>query len=171
MKWFPEAYTPYALMNEVDLSRREQRKIYSELRKKANRYQEAILRSKYGDRAAKRWDFRPFPTLSEIDNDRAFVNELSRLYRYMSGDLKNVTGYRRFENDVLDTLREHGYEGINHKNFLAFVDFMEQYRAFGLSKIYSSEQAVEQFVEAWGNSPTQLQDTLKAAAEWMESEN
>ena len=96
--------------------------------------------------------------MKDIKDSRTLYSKLTMLSRFIVSEQSTVTGQSRIRDKTISTLQERGYTMVNKFNFLDFVDFMEDFRARKLNKLYDSSRALELFdlAESKGYNPLEL---------------
>lgn len=77
--------------------------------------------------------------------DEEIRYKLSRLADYNVSEYSTARGLQSLNQKTVDTLRQHGYTGINRNNLRDFGRFMEFYRASSYAKQYSSKRVAKMY--------------------------
>lgn len=85
-----------------------------------------------------------FPYTRSLSDDEIRYR-LSELADFIESPFSTVKGWTKVQEKTVDTLRAHGYDGINAGNLKDFGRFMEYYRASGYSKIFSSKRVAKMY--------------------------
>lgn len=172
----PEIETPYAILRAVrsgEISERDLRNEYTRLRDRAQKQLKRLMGSEY--KVPKRWrnieEREAFWKLSELRDVREIAYALNDLQEFINSDITNVSSRRRIDKKIVDTLREHGYTGINTKNVGDFGDFMEAMRLrYGGRKSYPSGDLAQFFSDNKGRSqsiPVNDNELMGAFLQWQ----
>lgn len=142
LKWGLHEYTP-ANLREKPM--KEVRAEYSRLRSIARKRLNRLANSEFSGSQAYRMNRNLYVPLKDIKDSRTLYSKLTMLSRFIVSEQSTVTGQSRIRDKTISTLHERGYTMVNKFNFLDFVDFMEDFRARKLNKLYDSSQALELF--------------------------
>lgn len=136
----------YRHMNTYEFADGLFRKEYTQLRAMVNKRIQRAKASGYAE------NMGYFPKLKNIPNRQQFAKELSLLRDYAENPISTAAGRREREEDIINTLHDHGFENINRKNFKQFKDFMKamekKYKGEtrdGKKKYYDSDKPAEFF--------------------------
>lgn len=139
---------------------------YSQLRKAYSVYQQVlskrIKRLSKGTTAQKRF-VQPFisgskqlRSLTELDKlprkgwdenalRREMLFRVKELQILEQKERLSLSGWKRIEKNVINILRESGYENISKKNIKQFGEYMEKMRELFKNKIFPSEEVAEAY--------------------------
>src|SRR5574344_686100 len=121
------ALTPYALEN-TDISPRELRKLYTELRDIARKRIKRAKAAGYGQNLVIRKGTKKIPKISEIRTEAELRYRIGETAMLLENPLSTVSGIVRNEAKKLETLARHGYDFVNEGNLRDFGRFMEWVR-------------------------------------------
>ena len=160
-------YTPYGLMGKDPHSVRQE---YIRLRRVAQKRLARMKEAGFSGMQAYKWNVNAYERSSEL-SDADLRIRLSELADFIVSKGSTVTGIRQAQKQMINTLQQHGYEGINKSNIGDFGRFMEKYRASNLDKIYDSKRVAKMFSEAKrGKAVTGSKILLKAFRDFMEDQ-
>lgn len=72
--------------------------------------------------------------------------KLPELAKFIAAKTGSVSGIRAQRVAAVEALQEHGYEGITKGNYKLFAEFMREWRAQKLQKVWGSPEVYEMFV-------------------------
>ena len=136
LKYAFEYYTPAGLAN-IPLS--EQKKEYSRLRAIVNKRLQRIgetefSRTEFYKQLTGRYAFKPLKELNEIQ----LRYMLSGLVRAAMNPEGTLTGMKEKRKKDIENFHDTGLTFVNEKNYLQFIEFLQEARARGYDKIYDS---------------------------------
>ena len=137
-----EALTPYALEN-TDISARDLRKLYTELRDIANKRIKRANKAGYGQNMVIRQGAKKIPKLAEIRTEAELRFRIGETAMFLENPLSTISGIERIEAKKLATLARHGYDFINEGNLQDFGRFMEWVRANYSDMLFDSDLVVK----------------------------
>lgn len=137
-----EALTPYALEN-TDVSARDLRKLYTELRDVAYKRIKRAQRAGYGQNLVIRQGAKKIPKISEILTEAELRYRIGETATLLENPLSTISGIERNEAKKLETLARHGYEFVNEGNLQDFGRFMEWVRANYSDRLYDSDAVAQ----------------------------
>lgn len=167
-----EAQEIFKQMNEIPYADELFRKEYSDIRSLLNK------RLKRAKSAGYLENFGYFPKLKDIPNRQALAMQLSQARAFYENPLSTSAGRRSREESIVETLHEHGFEGINRKNFRQFKTFMNKMKERytidtpnGRKSLYDSDKAVEAFEEISERftSKTNTSSMMRYFNEWLDA--
>lgn len=167
LKWDISEYTPRSLQA---YSPAEVRREYTRQRdiamKRLKRMEQRGQTGWFYDRNKER-----FPYTRDL-TDAEIRQRLSELADFVESPMSTVRGWTATKNKTLNTLRQHGYEGINQGNLKDFGRFMEFYRASGYAKQYSSKRVAKMYsrVRSGKRSRSGSAVLLKAWDKWQKEQ-
>lgn len=136
LKYAREYYTPAGLAN-VPIS--EQKKEYSRLRAIVNKRLKRIgetefARTEFYKQHTGRYAYKPLKELNEIQ----LRYMLSGLVRAAEDSEGTLTGMKEKRKKDIENFHDTGLTFVNEKNYLQFIEFLQEARARGYDKIYDS---------------------------------
>lgn len=143
-----EFYTPSNLLNKIredPETYKQLKKDYSKFRAIAQKRLKRLGESMFKDSQAYRKYKNKFKKLKDIKSPQEFAQRMSDLERFINKKTSTVSGQREIMLKSLETLHEHQYDFVNEGNFIAFGEFMEEYRNQLLDLEYDSGDAAETF--------------------------
>lgn len=136
-------YTPADIM---EMSDREVRKVYSELRKTVYMRQKR-LREEFPDSSfTGTGDYWKFPKTRDLTTEEV-RGELAEASRFLQSDLSTITGQRERIEDIRESFRDLYDIDIPAKDVPRFMDFMDELRARYGAKVLSSDRVMKMFKE------------------------
>lgn len=123
------------------LSNRQVRKEYSQLRSIANKRLQRLQAAGLGGRG----DYR-FPVMKGRDINQ-IAADLADVSRFLRDPRTTVKGENKFVEHELKELHERGYSWVDRSNFYDFTRFMEDMRAKYEGKYFDSGQALDVYNE------------------------
>lgn len=142
LKWGLHEYTP-ANLREKPM--KEVRAEYSRLRSIARKRLNRLANSEFSGSQAYRMNRNLYVPLKDIKDGRTLYSKLTMLSRFIVAQQSTVTGQREIRDEIIAKLHKNNYTMVNESNFLDFLDFMEDFRARKLNKLYDSSRALELF--------------------------
>lgn len=139
-------YIPAELILRMQSSpegRKEVRAEYTRLRDIAQKRLKRLKAAGMEETETYRRNYAHYKTLKEIKSDYELAGRLSDLARFVKAERSTVSGQREIKKKSIQTLKEHGYEGITQGNFDTFADFMQEYKDSLLDMEYDSGDAVD----------------------------
>ena len=133
-----EALTPYALEN-TDISGRQLRKLYTELRDIANKRIKRAQAAGYGQNLVIRQGAKKIPKISEIRTEAELRFRIGETAMLLENPLSTIAGIERNEAKKLEALARHGCEFVNEGHLQDFGRFMEWVRASYSDRLYDSD--------------------------------
>lgn len=118
------------------------RKLYSDLRSIANKRLQRLGEAGFESSAVYKKFSGEFIKLKDISNNAELAHRMDELNRFINNNLSSISGQRRYVNDMLDTLHDHGFDFVDKSNFKEFTDFMDAFREMGYDSIYDSERVL-----------------------------
>lgn len=143
-----EVYTPTALLNiirEDPEAYKALRKEYSTFRAIAQKRLKRLGESVFSESQTYKKYKNKFKKLDEIKTPQEFAQRLSSLERFIHKKTSTIKGQVEIMRESLGTLHENGYDFVNEDNFIAYGQFMEEYRNQLLDMEYDSGEAAETF--------------------------
>ena len=139
-------YTPYGL-KQLDQSevKKEYQRLRDVARKRLRRLEDAGL----VDSNVYRYNYSRYDPASML-SPAELRYSLSALADFIISPATTVSGIRSHYDDMINTLNERGFTGINRTNISDFARFMEAYRASNLDKIYDSKRVAKIFSAQYG---------------------
>ncbi len=171
-----EALTPYALENS-EISERQLRKLYTELRDIANKRIKRAQAAGYGQNLVIRQGAKKIPKISEIRTEAELRYRIGETAMFLENPLSTISGIERIEAKKLATLARHGYDFVNESNLSDFGRFMEWVRANYSDKLYDSDVVTKLYktatlggftVRALKNMFDEYMDNIEAFTEAVE---
>ena len=132
------ALTPYALEN-TEISTRDLKKLYTELRDIANKRIKRAQAAGYGQNLVIRQGAKKIPKISEIRTEAELRFRIGETAMLLENPLSTISGIERNEAKKLETLARHGYEFVNEGNLQESGRFMEWVRASYSDRLYDSD--------------------------------
>lgn len=128
----PETYSPTSLVSNY--SPEAVQKEYARMRKNLMRNIDRIKASgEFSDvdvvRSIKQFE----PATAYKGDPMKMAMKLSQLERVMRAETSTLSGLKEQRKDVIETLQDRGYKGINKGNYGDFVKFMESTRSIALT--------------------------------------
>lgn len=129
-------------------------KVYSALRKTANKRIKRLENSRFNDSELLERYGNRFLSVTELRNryglaaDREVVARVNELYNFLSSKGSTVTGQRKIEKDMIQLFQDRGLDFVNKGNLRQFTKFMEAWRVQFGDKIFKSESAAQLFESA-----------------------
>ena len=136
------ALTPYALEN-TDISARQLRKLYTELRDIANKRIKRAQKAGYGQNLVIRQGAKKIPKIAEIRTEAELRFRIGETAMLLENPLSTISGIERNEAKKLETLARHGCEFVNEGNLQDFGRFMEWVRASYSDRLYDSDTVTQ----------------------------
>jgi len=139
-------YTPSEIKAKLDAGgdlEKEVRKEYTRLRDISQKRLKRLAAAGYTDTEAYKRNVNHYPKLKDIKSKSELAQRLSDLSRFVASSQSTVSGIKKREQKVLETLGEHNYDFVNEGNLKAFGDFMEEYRDQLLDMEYDSGDAAD----------------------------
>ena len=136
------ALTPYALEN-TDISARQLRKLYTELRDIANKRIKRAQKAGYGQNLVIRQGAKKIPKIAEIRTEAELRFRIGETAMLLENPLSTISGIERNEAKKLETLARHGCELVNEGNLQDFGRFMEWVRASYSDRLYDSDTVTQ----------------------------
>lgn len=127
LKYNAEWYLPNNTLSGT-ISQKDIRSEYTRLRDIAQKRIKRLGESEWADTKLYKKYKGGFPKLSEIGNRTNLSYELAALSRFVAAKITTVSGLKHQRAESLKTLKRHGYDFVNIKNYKAFGEFMEDYR-------------------------------------------
>lgn len=114
-----------------------------------------------------------FWKLSELRDVREIAYALNDLQEFINAPSASVSGRRKQEREMINTLHEHGYTGINKQNVGEFGQFMEKMRdRMGGRRAYPSGDLAQFFSDSktrgW-SIPVDESELMGAFLQWQKS--
>ena len=136
-------YTPVKIKR---MEEKELRRLYSKYRQIANKRADRLRRAGFGEFENAQKKFKKLSKLSNKELQTAFAD----VNRYLRDERTKLKEFRRYTNEMIDTLQEHGYDFVNISNLKKFTDFMEWQKARqgANNRISTSPEAAEMFEQA-----------------------
>lgn len=164
-------YTPAAL-EKRGLSEREQKRLYSKLRKEVQTRIHTLKRAGYGDIDEVKRMYAP--TLKEVETKPVPIMylhaKISEFVQFINNPLTLVRNQKkRREIKMINTLQSHGYN-ISQSQAKAFGKFWEVLREISNNIIYDSGEAVRFFEDNYGQNKLKVKDIAQAFFEWDKKE-
>lgn len=132
-------YTPHGL-NIKD--QKDVRREYIRLRRVAEKRLRRLEEAGFSGMQIYKYNKNAFERSSELsDADLRF--RLSQLADFIMSPESTVTGVRKSQRRMINTLHKHGYTGIDKSNIAEFGRFMDRYRASHLDKVYGSRRVAK----------------------------
>ena len=141
-------YTPAYLLNSGRVSDKEMRAEYSRLRSIARKRLERFQGTMWQDTQVYRKYKDAFPQVKGITSNREMAYRLSAVYQFLNLRAGSVSALNKRMQKVISTLHKNGYTFVNKGNFRQFTDFMDEYRAQKLDKLYDSKDVADVFSHA-----------------------
>ena len=104
-----------------------------------------------------------FKKIKDIPDRKELNRSLADLKYFLEHPYGSVAGYREDRAKKIATMREHGIDFVNSKNFNDFVDFMEFVHSTSIGKLLYEPEDVEYFKEMKekGKSQTELKEEFE----------
>lgn len=136
-------YTPNKISR---MSEKQVRKLYTELRKIANK--KAQRMAKAGVESAYSGVY--FPTIKQLGDLSSIRSALAAVSRQLRDPRSGLAGAKKYNRKMIETFHEHGYDFVNERNLKEFTDFMEwtRARAGANDRVFKSDRAAELFEQA-----------------------
>lgn len=149
----PAEETPYEILNNVrsgEISEKQLRSEYTKLRDRARKQLDRFVKKGY--EVPKEYRFfskdrgeDSFWKLSELRDTREIAFAMADLQRFISSKETNVRGRIEIDKKIVETLRSHGYDGIDMSNVKEFGKFMKKMEDRYHSKKYYPSADLAQF--------------------------
>lgn len=97
-----------------------------------------------------------FKKLSELGNltRQELAMELARVSRFHRSDSGTVKGYARARTELIEKLRENGFDFVNNKNLDAVQQYLDFMRDTKLSRQYGSVWIIDALMDTYGEDKT-----------------
>lgn len=152
LKYPGELYQPTWKFLKENFTEAEMKREYSRLRDIAQKRLARMGETEFGRSATYEQNVGKFPVLQtfkgdhgRIKNKAAFARTLSQLSRFVESPISTVRGQRAVQAQTIASLHDHGYAFVNESNYWDFIDFMEEFRARKLDKMYDSDRIAKMY--------------------------
>lgn len=167
LKYAREYYTPAGLAN-VPLS--IQKKEYSRLRaivsKRLNRIGETeFANTEFYRQHTGKYGFRPLKELNEIQ----LRYELSALVRAAENPEGTLTSMKEKRKKDIVNFHDTGLTFVNEKNYLQFIEFLQEARARGYDKIYDSGDEIAMLFDVSQKAKINTEEIFKNFENYIEN--
>ena len=153
------------------------RKEYTRLRDIAQKRLKRLGSSKFAESQTYKMNVSHYPKLRDIKTPEELAYRLSDLSRFIESPLSTVTGQKSQMQKALATLHstvdkdgypKEAYLFVNEDNFIAFTEFMDEWRSQHLDGLYDSGEAADAFavMDKHGISASQIQEDFEF---WLEN--
>lgn len=169
LKYEYRQYTVYANRIGAGIPKGEIRKEYTRLRDILNKRIQRIQESTFANQGIAGKFPGGLPKLADIAPEDLpyMLQQAATALTSKSGSLK---GLQQRQQSAIESFRERGYTQINESNFKEFVNFLEEAKERGLSKVYGSDSVVNLYEnsQAMGLSPDEVMQDFNWWAENIE---
>lgn len=110
-----------------------------------------------------------YPKLKDIKTDNELSSRLSDLARFVANQKSTVSGMEKYISKSLVTLHDHSYNFVTRENFIAFGEFMEEYRYQKLDAIYDSAEAADLYGDIVVKRKVDPSEVQKQFEYWLEN--
>lgn len=167
LKYAREYYTPAGLAS-VPLS--VQKKEYSRLRaivsKRLNRIGETeFANTEFYRQNTGKYGFRPLKELNETQ----LRYELSALVRAAENPEGTLTGMKEKRKKDIVNFHDTGLTFVNEKNYLQFIEFLQEARARGYDKIYDSGDEIATLFDVSQKAKINTEEIFKNFENYIEN--
>lgn len=159
----PASYNLQALHSK---SMAELQHEYARIREEARDRLRGFARSKVWSERSKiyRENKDRFPALREIKNNRRALEHLTiEGLRFVTSKGSSISGAKEIQRDVIDSLREAGWDWVNTSNIWDVTEFLEWARNQALDRSYGSGSVLD--VYGWARDNQVSSEDLKTAFE------
>ena len=147
-----------------NMSERDQRKLYSRLRKNAMKRLKNLSGTEFERAQAYRENRKGFPKLSEMrENDLAYY--LTEVSDFIYAKSSTLRYQKTLKNRNIRSWRGKGLN-VNEENYWDFVDFLEAWHANNQEKLYGSERVYE-LMEDLKEKKLGIDDIAADFAKWL----
>ena len=138
-------YTPQSIKQAFNNDSKAMREEYSRLRAVAQKRLQRLGKSKYAGSEVYKYYNDTFKKLKNIQ-DKGLPEALTSINRFLSNPLSTLRGQTELRNTRIETLQSYGYN-VNESNFDKVIEVMEEVRSMIQSKLYDSDQVLQEVVE------------------------
>lgn len=130
------------------------RKEYTRLRDISQKRLKRMGSSKFAESQTYKQNVSHYPKLADIKTPEELAYRLSDLARFIKSPMSTISGQKSQMQKAIDTLHstvdkdgnpKEAYTFINEDNYLAFTEFMDEWRAQHLDELYDSGEAADAF--------------------------
>lgn len=138
-------YTPQSIKQAFNGDVKAMREEYSRLRAVAQKRLQRLSKSRYAGSEVYKYYNDTFKKLKSIQ-DKGLPEALTSINRFLSNPLSTLRGQTELRNTRIETLQSYGYN-VNESNFDKVIEVMEEVRSMIQSKLYDSDQVLQEVVE------------------------
>jgi len=138
-------YTPQSIKQAFNGDIKAMREEYSRLRAVAQKRLQRLAKSRYSGSEVYKYYNDTFKKLKSI-SDKGLPEALTSINRFLSNPLSTLRGQTELRNTRIETLQSYGYN-VNESNFDKVIEVMEEVRSMIQSKLYDSDQVLQEVVE------------------------
>lgn len=164
LSWSQEQYIPVASIMLRKHTEKELREEYTRLRDIAQKRLKRIGQSEFAESQTYKNFAGVFKTTRSIKDKDQLAMALADVASFVGTEM-TLSKMKKQRSESLKTLKEHGYNFVNEKNYVKFGRFMQTYKNANLDKIYDSARAVAIFQarpERKNISPSRLKELFEA---------